>query len=97
MLGKREVEAAALAALDLSDVLVEYKQADRALSLLQQTTSGLGQGDVVRGIAALKIGNLHQIAGNCDSGPVGKTGGRAQNPSARWDSGHSSFLPNYAS
>lgn len=59
--------AAVLAAIDMSDILVEYKQVDRAVQNLSSALKNLPQNELLYGLGALKLGAAQQARGSCES------------------------------
>lgn len=59
--------AAVLAAIDLSDILIEYKQVDRAVENLTSALKNLPQDELLYGLGALKLGAAQQARGSCES------------------------------
>ena len=57
--------AATLAALELAPVYEEYKQIDRAQTVLQTSISGLKKSELLWGLANLQLGNAQQMKGSC--------------------------------
>lgn len=58
-------KAAVMAGLELSTLFQEYKQADRALSVMEKLEKSAAKGDITYGFVLLHKGNALQAKGDC--------------------------------
>lgn len=62
-----KTKAAVMAGLELSTLFQDYKQPDRALSIMEKLEATTSATDIVHGFVLLHKGNAQQMKGDCNS------------------------------
>ncbi|UXR63515.1 tetratricopeptide repeat protein [Bdellovibrio bacteriovorus] len=60
-----KTKAAQMAALNLSEIYINYKKSDEASAILAKVESGLSKGDMLTGLVLMQIGNVLADKGDC--------------------------------